>query len=162
MNLELRRVFEDDGARFDFDYEFSLGDEMIPSPVRASGFVKNSSGIVSLSAKVRFTVVTQCAKCAKPVTKELTIESEHLLASHLNNEDNDDYILVEDMKLKLDDLLSEDIYLSLPSRFLCSDNCLGLCPYCGKDLNEGNCACKKAADPRLSSLLELLNNDEQI
>lgn len=160
MKLDLRRFFENDDIRQDFDYEFASDDEMIPDNVCVKGYVKSSTGAVSLSATAVCTVKTECAKCAKEITRRLNVPLEHLLISHLNDEDNDDYILVENMVLDLDLLALEDIYLSLPTRFLCSDDCKGLCQFCGKDLNNGNCNCKKPVDPRLAALQQLLNDDE--
>lgn len=160
MNIELRRFFESDGARQDFEYEFTSVDGIF-SPISVKGFIKNSAGIVSLSAEARFTVSAQCAKCAKSISKEMCVPVRHFLINHLNNEDNDEYILVEDMVLKLDELVMEDIYLSLPSRFLCKDDCKGLCPICGKDLNEGECGCKREIDPRLAVLQRFFDNDDE-
>ena len=51
----------------------------------------------------------------------------------------------------------EDVVLNLPSKVLCKDDCKGLCPQCGKNLNDGPCDCKEPVDPRLAGLLELLN-----
>lgn len=160
MNIDLRRFFENDDIRQDFDYEFSADDELIPESVNVKGFIKGSTGVVSLSSVAECSVCTQCAKCAKDVSIKLNVPVEHLLISHLNDEDNDDYILVENMVLDLDALALEDVYLSLPSRFLCKKDCKGLCPFCGKDLNEGECGCKKPVDPRLAALQQLLTDDE--
>ena len=160
MNIDLRRFFENDDIRQDFDYEFSADDELIPASVKVKGHIRSSTGIVSLSSAADCTVCTQCAKCAKDISIKLSVPVEHLLISHLNDEDNDDYILVDNMVLDLDELVLEDVYLSLPSRFLCKEGCKGLCPFCGKDLNEGGCGCKKPVDPRLAALQKLLSDDE--
>lgn len=160
MIIELRRFFENDDLRQDFAYEFNAEDDLISSPVSVSGYVKTATGIVSVSAEAVFTVSTQCAKCAKDISKKMTVPVKHFLIDQLQDEDNDDYIVVEDMILRLDELVTEDIFLSLPSRFLCSKDCKGLCPYCGKDLNEGECGCKKPVDPRLAALQQLLADDE--
>ena len=48
-------------------------------------------------------------------------------------------------------------YFALPSKFLCDDDCKGLCPKCGANLNEGPCECKKDIDPRFEALLSLLD-----
>ena len=68
------------------------------------------------------------------------------------------YILVPDGKLDLSQLALEDVFLSLPSKLLCSEDCKGICPQCGKNLNEGPCDCKKEIDPRLAALLDLLDS----
>ena len=52
-----------------------------------------------------------------------------------------------------------DIVMGLPTKVLCKDDCRGLCPDCGKDLNLGDCGCqKKEVDPRLAALADLLKD----
>ncbi len=83
----------------------------------------------------------------------------HTLVRELSaeNDDMDDYIVVDGDQLDLDELVLSDILLSLPTKILCNEDCKGLCPVCGKDLNIGNCECKKKqVDPRLEKLGELL------
>ena len=45
----------------------------------------------------------------------------------------------------LTDDLREDILMSIPQQFLCREDCQGLCPHCGKNLNEGPCACEESS-----------------
>jgi len=50
----------------------------------------------------------------------------------------------------------EQVFLSLPARSLCGEDCKGLCPRCGKNLNSESCNCDAApADPRWSALSDL-------
>jgi uncharacterized protein len=58
----------------------------------------------------------------------------------------------------LDEIVTEDVFLNLPAKFLCSDDCKGMCFKCGKDLNSGSCSCEKDIDPRLEALKQLLDN----
>ena len=160
MKLELRRFFENDNLKQDFDYSFTADDDLFSSDVAVKGCVKTVTGIVSLEAEASVTVTTECAKCAKEVIQRLNVPVSHLLIDKLNEEDNDDFIVVEDMVLELDELILEDIYLSLPIRFLCKEDCKGLCAFCGKDLNEGDCGCSKPVDPRLAALQALLDDEE--
>ena len=160
MKLELRRFFENDNLKQDFSYSFTPEDDLFSSDVDVKGCVKTVTGIVSLEAEVSVTVSTECAKCAKDVIQKLNVPVSHLLIDKLNDEDNDDFIVVEDMVLELDELVLEDIYLSLPIRFLCEEGCKGLCALCGKDLNEGPCGCSKPVDPRLAALQALLSDEE--
>ncbi|MBP3388937.1 MAG: DUF177 domain-containing protein, partial [Clostridia bacterium] len=61
-------------------------------------------------------------------------------------------------RLPLDDLVEMDVLLALPSKNLCRPDCRGLCLYCGKNLNEGLCGCRKeAVDPRLEILRQLID-----
>lgn len=158
MFLELEPIFNVDGTEQRFDYDFSIEDDRgFTSPVHVAGKVRNNTGIVFLSAKASFVYDARCARCAKPLKSDRSVNIEHFLISHLNDEDNDLFILVEDMRLDLDELVREDIYLSLPQRFLCKPDCKGLCPECGADLNEKSCNCRPPVDPRLAALRQLLD-----
>jgi uncharacterized metal-binding protein YceD (DUF177 family) len=55
-------------------------------------------------------------------------------------------------KLDLEPLFREQFILAIPFAPLCREDCKGLCPQCGTDLNTGTCACEKPIDPRLAAL----------
>lgn len=154
---ELEAVFNNDGAVLTLDYEYDIGDACVVSPVRVTGEITNKTGIVSMKAKALFDYSTQCALCCKPLLRHATIPIHHILLVELQDEDfNDLYVQVDNMRLNVDELVSEDIWLAIPARFLCKEDCKGLCSQCGQDLNEGTCSCEKAIDPRLSALTQLL------
>jgi uncharacterized protein len=55
--------------------------------------------------------------------------------------------------LELEDVIKEQVLLSLPVKPLCQEACKGLCPQCGQNLNMGTCNCNtKMQDPRWSAL----------
>jgi uncharacterized protein len=55
-------------------------------------------------------------------------------------------------KLDLEPLFREQFILAIPFAPVCREDCKGLCPQCGTDLNSGTCACEKPIDPRLAAL----------
>lgn len=58
-------------------------------------------------------------------------------------------------------LVRDAILTAQPMRNLCRDDCRGLCPRCGADLNQGDCGCdRRSIDPRLAALTALLQKDE--
>ena len=75
----------------------------------------------------------------------------------LESGENDAFLEVPNMRLNLDELVEEDVNLALPTKYLCNDECKGLCPMCGRNLNEGQCDCKAPVDPRMEALLKLLD-----
>ena len=87
----------------------------------------------------------------------MLVPLEHVLLTHLDEEDTGEFIVVEGMRLDLTALVREDLLLALPAKFLCREDCKGLCPMCGKNLNDGSCSCKKPIDPRLEALRQLLD-----
>ena len=166
MIIDIEPVFNIEGLSKDFDYDIDLSDEKLgvskpfTSPVKVEGSVFNRAGIVSIDATASFVMQVSCDRCAKQVDYPFEALIRHTLVSSLNDDDNDELLLVEDIKnFNVDELVTDDIFLSLPSKFLCSEDCKGLCPVCGADLNEGQCSCKKEIDPRLAALAQLLDND---
>ena len=105
-----------------------------------------------------YTLTMPCDRCFETVSRTFTPCFSHTLVQELSSQEEDgDWILVPDGKLDLDGLLQEDILLDLPVKFLCREDCKGLCPTCGQNLNEGSCGCtQREVDPRLAVLQKLL------
>ena len=164
MILDLEPIFNNEGMVREFDYELDLssqelsGTKPFASPVRVSGSVGNYTGIVEMRAKADFVLELCCDRCAKPISVAQKVDIFHTLVTHLNDEANDELLLVNELRFDLDPLVTEDIFLSLPSKFLCKEDCKGVCPRCGKDLNMDSCSCEKEIDPRLAALKQLLDN----
>ncbi len=141
---------------FDFSKEEFDGVFPFTTPVSLLGEIANRAGIVSLTAVATFDFTAFCDRCAAEFTKVFRVPVEHTLVSSLSDEENDDFIVVPADGLDIERLTLEDIYLFLPSKLLCKEDCKGVCPSCGADLNEGSCNCKKEIDPRLEALLSML------
>ena len=76
----------------------------------------------------------------------------------IRDRDSDAYIQVDSGSLDLDELLRADILLELPTKYLCREDCKGLCAVCGKNLNDGPCNCNlHQIDPRLEVLKQLID-----
>lgn len=163
MLIELEYIFNNNGSEFVFDHEFDLSGyqtgnfKPFAGLAKVTGRVFNSTGIVRVKAKATAQLQTTCDRCACDVSSVLEVPVEHILVTSLNDEDNDDFILLNTPQLDLDSLAGEDIFLALPSKILCSVNCKGLCQQCGKNLNNSQCNCKKTTDPRLAVLEQLLD-----
>ena len=163
MIIELESVFNTDGLKIPFDYELSLsgitvsGLTPVTEPVKVSGYVENKAGIVNLKASAALKYEAPCDRCAENVISHFSFPVEHTLVVALESGDNDDFLEVPNMRLNLDELVEEDVNLALPTKYLCNDDCKGLCPICGKNLNKSQCDCKAPIDPRMEALLQLLD-----
>ncbi len=165
MKLDLRSLAREPGAALPFSFELDLRDpdweRAVTAPVRVDGQVRNKAGAIFLTAKLRATLSLVCDRCAKPFERPKTVEYEALVSPELEDRENDEIIfLPPDGQLELDGLLSQIFILSLDTKNLCSDDCKGLCPGCGANLNFEPCRCKKEVDPRLAKLAQLLERDE--
>ena len=173
MKLDLRPLLAGDKL-LTFDYELtlddydkdlysSLFDADFPSPMKVSGEITNTAGYMIMRLSLTVDYNSYCARCLKKVSGSFTLDLEKTVASKdviadLPEEKVDDYVVIEDGFLDIDEQLKEQLELEFPSRFLCSDDCRGLCQRCGKRLNEGDCACnKKEIDPRLAPLQKILD-----
>ncbi len=163
MIIELESVFNTDGLKIPFDYELSLsgiivsGVAPVTEPVKVSGYVENKAGIVNLKASAALKYEAPCDRCAENVISHFSFPVEHTLVVALESGDNDDFLEVPNMRLNLDELVEEDVNLALPTKYLCNDDCKGLCPICGNNLNKTKCDCKAPIDPRMEALLQLLD-----
>ena len=163
MIFELEPIFNSVGASLPVDYEMNLADVPLNNvcpftePVHIRGEIRNRAGVVSVAASAQFALELFCDRCAVSMRPAFDLPIEHVLVRELNDENNDELICLESSRLDLDELARDDIFLSLPTKFLCREDCKGLCPRCGQNLNEGPCSCKKSVDPRLEGLLQLLD-----
>lgn len=105
----------------------------------------------------------RCMRCLSPVTEPTSSEVDLLIHSgaeatdeELELQEEDLGVLVlEDPELDTRPILIEQIQLGVPMKPLCKDDCAGLCPSCGADLNAGPCGCEEATDPRWAALAGL-------
>lgn len=163
MILNLKDVFLKENSKQEFQHTFSMSDIDISgvypfvSPVMVKGEAQNTAGLVDIVFDVSLTYSRPCDRCYKDVARELNYQFNHRLVVSLAGDDNDDYIETPDYTLDVDQLIRSDIILNLPIKFLCKEDCKGICPKCGKDLNTGDCNCSnEEIDPRLEVLKSLL------
>ena len=164
MILELKKVFMDESESVNFDYTLDLSSTDINgyypfvSPVSVRGCVKGGAGSAVLEGEASYRFEIPCDRCTEIVTRDFRQPFTHRLVLSLNNADNDSYLEVKEYRLDLDELVRADILLELPTKFLCKEDCKGLCPHCGKNLNEGSCQCNShQIDPRLEVLKQLID-----
>jgi uncharacterized protein len=109
-----------------------------------------------------------CARCLEPVPLHLG-KSFDLIYRPLGSDRRADEVSISEAEteigyyqgegMELSDSLREQVLLAVPIRFVCSEECKGICPRCGKSLNEGGCGCvEKIADSRWDALKELKKN----
>ncbi|MBO4446024.1 MAG: DUF177 domain-containing protein [Clostridia bacterium] len=165
LEINLEPLFNGADETIDINHTLDLSDVEISdtkpfsTPAVIKGVIRNDTGIVSMNALITVLYSGNCDRCAKEVTREYSILMEHTFVTELNDNQNDEFMLVPTMRFDLEGLATEDVLLYLPSKFLCKEDCKGICPTCGKDLNDGPCGCKKEIDPRLAGLAALLEDD---
>jgi uncharacterized protein len=169
----------------DFEEEFppdaiDLGDEARQrTPLRTSGHaevVAEHHGKrqiiqdIRLKGRLSTGIELQCARCLEPVPQEIKRNFE-LLYRPLGADAGRDELSITDAEaeigyyqgngLLLEDVLREQVLLALPLKITCRADCKGLCPQCGKNLNQERCSCStEVEDPRWAALKDVRNRLE--
>ncbi len=163
MLWNLKKVFLTEGESLYADYELDLrnmdfnGGAPFKAPVRVQAKAENRAGVVDLAVTATFDYTAPCDRCGEETITPFVRSFNHTVVQSLVGENDGDYIEAPDHTIDLDAPVTADILLSLPSKHLCKEDCKGLCPKCGKNLNEGECGCDlREVDPRLEVLKSLL------
>ena len=118
-------------------------------PLSWQADVTNTGGALLVTGEVRGTARTSCARCLKEFSFPVVGEIEgYFLIDPADERSDDEEEFEEEFEVLADDrtidflpLITAALRLEFPLIPLCSDDCKGLCPTCGADLNEGPCAC---------------------
>ena len=108
---------------------------------------------VRIKGDVSFKLNITCARCLEVVTKQFNEKVDCIFEREspciikeeeieLTTTDTEKYYYAGD-KVDITPLVRDTILLAIPIKPLCTPDCKGLCPYCGENLNEGDCKCKK-------------------
>ena len=165
MLLDVSKIKNEAGGTLPFEVSLDLSDLdfcgscRAVTPVTASGQVRNTAGVYVMSGQVAATMQGVCDRCARDVTRQVVFPLHAVLSNEQNGEDGEEdpwLFLLDGDEADLDEIVTTAFVLGMDTKFLCSEDCKGLCPRCGKDLNLGPCECKPEPDPRLAVLKQLL------
>ena len=138
----------------------------LASGVKGSLFLRRASNGIEVKGRVGTAVCLNCSRCLKefvlPVGSEF--EAFFLFKEYASKEEENelspaelDISFLPEGGLEMRDIIEEQIWLSMPMKPLCHDECKGLCSVCGADLNLGECGCDRShIDPRFAVLKDLI------
>lgn len=136
----------------------------VPEALHIHYVVTREGENVHAEVDVKGSLKTACADCLSPVDYPIDIQlvTDYLPApddmpADLEAERQSASIGYYRKVIPLGEYILSETVLALPMRYLCRPDCRGLCPQCGKNLNEGACACQTQTDPRLEKLSTLKN-----
>lgn len=133
-----------------------------PSPMKAEGEITNTAGYMRLTLTMTVDYHSFCARCLEPVSGTFSLSLEKTVAPKkllvdVTEDRLDDYVIINDGFIDLNEPIRDQLEIEFPYRFLCKEDCAGLCPVCGVNLNKEKCGCKlKGTDPRITGPLEQL------
>lgn len=120
-------------------------------------------GAVRVHGFLRVTVELECRRCLRELPTALALALDLRFQPGLSPAERDEGVFelpAGATELDLRESLREELLLAVPLFPLCREECAGLCPRCGTDLNEGACGCPpREPDPRWAALREHLAGD---
>ena len=130
----------------------------LDGPVRVTGRLQPAGeGRFYWHARVAARLSETCRRCLEPVKVPVEAEIEALFTQDPDTlDDPDSYPLAADAtEVDVTAAVREELILAAPQYVVCRDDCRGLCPSCGHDLNAGPCGCAPATDLRWKALAAL-------
>jgi uncharacterized protein len=125
---------------------------------------------VLLAGSLSLPVELSCCRCLEPFSIEVQASSEEEFRPAVDLSSGEplpdameqpELLIDEQHLLDPTELIRQLILVGLPMRPVCSPECQGLCPLCGKSLNAGPCTCEDEwLDPRLAVLKQLLSEED--
>ncbi len=152
-------------------FEFETAPELeeattrVGKPLAVRGSVRFGDGRADLEGRIEGVLACNCTRCLTPVDRRIDLSFRDVFVtsenfggdpeSEISGEELDVSVIDND-SLDLEEVVREQVLLSLPEQLLCRDDCRGICPVCGTDLNSAECDCsKEEIDPRWAGLKEL-------
>lgn len=166
MSIDISKA--ESGKFYSFEEQFNVtlsifGDRIAefiaPSIIKGSYVVDGTTVYINsyIDTDIRF----RCDKCLEPVAKHLHFKFDSTY--YLDGKEISGDYPYNNFTLDFTDAVEEQIMLNLPTKVVCSDECRGICPICGTNLNKLNCSCVKEELPKkqnpFSALKDFLSQD---
>lgn len=169
MRIELENL---EGGKGDFAHVYNPDDlnpvderVKLAAPATVNGKVRLAGNEIFVNGHVDTQAEVECDRCLKPVEIPVSADfeleyisgSEYEASSAAELTEAEMSVSVFDGKaIDVDEIVKEQILLTVPTRMLCREDCKGICPECGKDRNTGECNCvSDEIDPRWAALKTL-------
>lgn len=173
MNKEISRFVEGDllfknfkGKLVEDESPYDLSGMSIQFPVFYDMNAYKIDDGLELDITVSYTIETNCSRCLIPVQENVQDKTHIKVIQDEIEEDSleEDFIFVENLdEFPLEELIFSQVITSAPTKSLCKDDCKGLCPTCGQDLNIKECDCAdKGPSNQFEVLKDLFAEDKEV
>lgn len=175
MLINLSELFTCEGKEKVYTAEFTLPTVTFGGDTyriqKAEPFELDITGLggkkFRMAGALPVTVEASCARCLEPVSFlcELVFDREFMVGSEADaqRESMDEETCLDGYNLDVDQLVRNELLVSLPMRVLCREDCKGICNRCGTNLNLRTCTCDtRELDPRMSVIQEIFNQFKEV
>ena len=149
MKINIADALQSEGEAFTARYagpmapvEYWGEDITFPDGVQMEAEYRFDGEGVTVTGSFTASTPVECARCLTPLMHSVSLK----FAEYYSRQPEEGMYEFQGEEIDLTQMLGDNIVLSLPMRFLCREDCRGLCPVCGKDLNEGACGCQPQMD----------------
>lgn len=139
--------------------------DTFPDDINIRATLETEGNSLHLKLEVELPGHFTCDRCGKPFTRQHRCQDDFFFTFDDSGESFEDQgistIPREAIELDISQEIRDLVILSLPYQSLCREDCRGLCPYCGVDLNVQKCGCEPSSfDPRWEALANLKNKNK--
>lgn len=167
MKLDITSIIKNNGGTIVVqdldnleDLKTDLGAVSYKGPVEFSGSVTNNNGMLLLKGLAKVSYETFCDRCGKRIERELAVDIDEgiIEKSGIGNDDieeiENDRFTFSGNTLELDRILADYLLTNTPMSHKCREDCPGLCPECGAEINSKGCRCSETnvTDSRFDAL----------
>lgn len=122
------------------------------------GSLKKEENLFSLIGTIKGVLLESCSLCLRDIDEEFQIDYCEFFSNAEYSEEDENTLYFTGYKIDVLPSIISNVLLNIPLKPLCSNDCMGLCHTCGKNLNEDTCSCLPPIDSRLESLKDFFNN----
>jgi uncharacterized protein len=135
------------------DIDFQGREIKADKPAVIKLHIINTDDSFLITGTIDLKISVKCSRCLEKINLPLNVELEETISK-------DRVEVGTETVIDIGEELSDNIMVAIPMKTVCDEDCAGLCPSCGQNLNEGDCDCfMHTVDPRLAKLEKLLDND---
>lgn len=174
MLVNLSDVFTSEGRQVSMEVPLEMGSfesgmgcfEIVEKTPAAFTFSHVEAGKAKVEGNISLRFRTNCDRCLAEVSTELNLSFERIAVSPdlpEDAEDVDDLSFMEGYQLNTETFVYNEIIGNWPAKILCREDCKGLCPVCGQNLNERDCGCDTfVPDPRMAVIQDIFNANKEV
>ena len=147
-------------------FETRMGSFPVVEKTPVSFFFTNlGEGKARIQGNVSLTLQASCDRCLTevPVALDLTFDRLVTAPDMEENEEVDDKSFMEGYQLDVETFVYNEIIGNWPAKILCEEECKGICPKCGQNLNIKDCGCDTfVPDPRMAAIQDIFNANKEV
>ena len=175
MQINLTELFTRDGKELDVTAELDMavfhapdGDYELADaqPVKLH-FVNTGDRILAVEGSAQLALMIPCSRCLEPVRVPFSLDLARTFDMKLSSRERAEALeeqpYLQGYTLDVDQLVCDELYLNLPMKILCKEDCKGICNRCGANLNKTACDCDRSSlDPRMSVIQDIFNQFKEV